>query len=30
MPYAPNLERLVMPSVDRIVATVKDLPHRRA
>jgi pyruvate dehydrogenase E1 component beta subunit len=30
MPYAPNLERLVMPSVDRIVTTVKDLPHRRA
>jgi pyruvate dehydrogenase E1 component beta subunit len=30
MPYAPNLERLVMPSVERIVATVKDLPDHRA
>jgi pyruvate dehydrogenase E1 component beta subunit len=29
MPYAPNLERLVMPSVERIVDTVKHLSDYR-
>ena len=29
MPYAPNLERLVMPSVERIVGTVKSLSDKR-
>jgi pyruvate dehydrogenase E1 component beta subunit len=29
MPYAPNLERLVMPSVERIVATIQQLKDSR-
>jgi pyruvate/2-oxoglutarate/acetoin dehydrogenase E1 component len=29
MPYAPNLERLVMPSVERIVATIQQLKDCR-